>query len=413
MQWKSLVATLVTERSDPLVTPGEVAPHLHQIVGGNAFNFTMDPNVLDPAKASTCTTCRFAEDKSNYWTAVLFFKHPNGSYIRVPQMANHNTGPGIQAGGMTIYYFQPTPPTKNLNVTAFAPGFRMIVGHPMRRADDIPTASPEYRSTSYRCFDANDPGNSGVPGFPGDSFHLPNKPCAEGIRSNIYFPQCWDGVNLDSPDHSSHVAFPEGPASAGLQIFGTDCPASHPVRLPLLFIEINWDTRSFNDVSLWPTDGSQPFVFSMGDPTGFGQHADYLFGWEGDSLQRAMEVCTGGDGIPWNCPVLTTQDMETMNNCRQPNKIAEVVEDEYIQRLPGCNPLQEGPVSATLHPNDCGAQTTWVAAPTPVTAPPAIVTPPWPVCYDGPNPASNPLAPLCDSKPTMANSGPVVTPAPL
>ncbi|KAF5318930.1 hypothetical protein D9611_013661 [Ephemerocybe angulata] len=27
---------LVTERLDPLVTPGQVSPHLHQIVGGNA-----------------------------------------------------------------------------------------------------------------------------------------------------------------------------------------------------------------------------------------------------------------------------------------------------------------------------------------------------------------------------------------
>ena len=146
-------------------------------------------------------------------------------------------------------------------------------------------------------------------------------------HTNAY-NRCWDGVNLDSEDHASHVAFPEGPISAGLQIFGTDCPASHPVRLPLLFMEIIWDTRPFNDPALWPTDGSQPFVFSMGDPTGFGQHADYLFGWEGDSLQKAMEVCTGGDGIPWNCPVLTTQDMETMNNCRQPNKIEEIVESQ-------------------------------------------------------------------------------------
>ena len=36
-------------------------------------------------------------------------------------MANHNTGsPGIVSGGMTIYYFQPQPPTKDLNVVAFA-----------------------------------------------------------------------------------------------------------------------------------------------------------------------------------------------------------------------------------------------------------------------------------------------------
>ncbi|EAU87500.2 hypothetical protein CC1G_11719 [Coprinopsis cinerea okayama7 len=29
-------AQLVTERFDPLVTPGEVSPHVHQIIGGNA-----------------------------------------------------------------------------------------------------------------------------------------------------------------------------------------------------------------------------------------------------------------------------------------------------------------------------------------------------------------------------------------
>jgi hypothetical protein len=28
------------------------------------------------------------------------------------------------------------------------------------------------------------------------------KQCSGGIRTNIFFPQCWDGVNLDSPDHS-------------------------------------------------------------------------------------------------------------------------------------------------------------------------------------------------------------------
>jgi hypothetical protein len=33
--------------------------HVHQIVGGNAFNATMDK---DPATLATCTTCTFSED---------------------------------------------------------------------------------------------------------------------------------------------------------------------------------------------------------------------------------------------------------------------------------------------------------------------------------------------------------------
>ena len=80
---------LVVERTDPLVNPGmKYTPHLHQIVGGNAFNITMDPSI-DLAKTSTCTSCSFVQDKSNYWTAVMFFKAKNGTYIRVPQVSKY------------------------------------------------------------------------------------------------------------------------------------------------------------------------------------------------------------------------------------------------------------------------------------------------------------------------------------
>ena len=41
-------------------------------------------------------------------------------------------------------------------------------------------------------------------------------------------------------------------------------PSTHPVRIPMLFFETYWDTGIFKD--LWPTDGSQPLVLSMGDP---------------------------------------------------------------------------------------------------------------------------------------------------
>ena len=98
---------LVVERTDPLVNPGiKFTPHLHQIVGGNSFNVSMDPS-NDPAQLSTCTSCSFPQDKSNYWTAVMFFKHKNGSYIRVPQVGNGGPqGKLLQNGGLDIYYLQ-------------------------------------------------------------------------------------------------------------------------------------------------------------------------------------------------------------------------------------------------------------------------------------------------------------------
>ena len=51
---------------------------------------------------------------------------------------------------------------------------------------------------------------------------------------------------------------------SGIILMNGVCPPSHPVRIPMLFYETLWDTAQFSD--LWPEDGSQPFVFSMGDP---------------------------------------------------------------------------------------------------------------------------------------------------
>lgn len=54
---------LVVERTDPIVFPGTVfTPHVHQIVGGNSFNVTMDPATHDPATLSTCTSCSFIRE---------------------------------------------------------------------------------------------------------------------------------------------------------------------------------------------------------------------------------------------------------------------------------------------------------------------------------------------------------------
>ncbi len=108
---------LVVERTDPIVNPGQLyTPHLHQIVGGNSFNITMDPDKHDPAGMSTCTSCNFQEDTSNYWTAVLFFKAKNGTFRRVPQVGNGGPqGQLVNKGGLDIYYI---PSGK---VTAFKP----------------------------------------------------------------------------------------------------------------------------------------------------------------------------------------------------------------------------------------------------------------------------------------------------
>lgn len=92
------------------------------------------------------------------------------------------------------------------------------------------------------------------------------------------------------------------------------CPSSHPVRVPQLAYETMWNTTAFNDKSMWPTDGSQPFVWSTGENKGYSTHGDYVFGWKGDSLQKAMDsTCmfqNCGNGKP-----LKSQSMAQANKC--------------------------------------------------------------------------------------------------
>lgn len=309
---------LVVDRIDPLVNPGQApAPHLHQLVGGNALNITMDPSLDLPTQA-TCTTCTFSEDFSNYWTAVLYFKARNGTFKRVKTFANQYLEPAN--GGITVYYI---PPYDNKTpVTAFKKGFRMLVGAPERRKDE---KDHEARSLSFRCWEKNWGGEQGAPGAGKDTKFLPNRPCPGGIRANHFFPTCWDGVNLDSPDHKSHVSF----TASGSFESGGPCPASHPVKIPQILYEVAWDTTPFNDPNDWPEDGSQPFVFSMGDGTGYGTHGDYVFGWKDDSLQRAMDAFCGV-----NCPVLKTQTAQAGNRCTLKPNVVEPI-DQWLTELPG------------------------------------------------------------------------------
>ncbi|RYP34714.1 hypothetical protein DL767_004160 [Monosporascus sp. MG133] len=277
---------LVTEPLDPLVDPGKApSQHVHQIVGGNAFKPEMTGDV--PSQAS-CTTCEFADDFSNYWTAVLYFRARNGTFERVPQMPNQ----GFEAadGGMTSYY---TPSYNGQKVTAFQP--------------------PGTRT--------------------GETMEMPNRPCNYGIMANIRFPTCWDGKILGSPDHSSHVAYPE----SGTFESGGPCPTSHPVKISQLFYEVIWDTRQLNDPSIWPENGSQPFVWSYGDKTGYGNHGDYVFGWKGNALQVAMDTdCY----IP--CPQLRRQSFQTGNQCKVPRVTHEDI-DGWLTELPGGMPVTGAP----------------------------------------------------------------------
>ncbi|KAI0445207.1 hypothetical protein F4803DRAFT_571633 [Xylaria telfairii] len=311
---------LVVDRVDPLVNPGmKYTPHLHQIVGGNSFNVTMDPNTHDLA-SSTCTSCSFKQDKSNYWTAVMFYKARNGTYKRVPQTGNGGPqGKLINKGGLDVYYI---PSGK---VTAFKKGFRMLAGN---AANTDPNKTPKA-NICHRCWTGytDTPFVGGAPCTGSDTVDIPHSKSCKMIRQTIIFPTCWDGKNLDSPDHQSHVAYSSGSGATG----GGACPSTHPVKLPQIMYELMWDVREFADSSDFPTDGSNPFIYSM-NVGGSAAHGDYVFGWEGDTLQKAMD---NSCNLNTDCPRagITAQPESTYSACTMKQQAPESV-DGWLAALP-------------------------------------------------------------------------------
>ncbi|BGP53646.1 hypothetical protein JCM8202_003584 [Rhodotorula sphaerocarpa] len=308
--------SLVVERADPIVTPGQVAPHVHNFVGGSNVNLEVS---FDSLRQSDCTSCLVKQDLSAYWTPQLYFHWANGSFTNVDW-----TG-----AGLLIYYLQRYNEADTTNITAFPDGFRMLTGDPFKRSYEDSLTS---EAIGWNCLGA-DVAETRQP-------YLPPYNCPNGLRGEIRFPSCWDGVNLDSGDHFSHMAYPlvneVGP-----------CPASHPVRVVTLFYEMMYDVDSWKDLRSQAMNASQPFVLAFGDPTGYGWHGDFFNGWDRPVLQKAIDTCTDPSGIIEKCDVFDLYDYS--HQCHTTPAVDEDVLGT-LASLPGNNPVTGFGGMAPMYP---------------------------------------------------------------
>jgi Domain of unknown function (DUF1996) len=83
--------------------------------------------------------------------------------------------------------------------------------------------------------------------------------CADGLRLELMFPSCWDGIAFEVKDQKEHLVYPE-------LVMTGDCPQGFETRLPSLFYETIWNTNEFNGQT-------GQFVLSNGDPTGTYSHS--------------------------------------------------------------------------------------------------------------------------------------------
>ena len=248
---------------DPIVFPGRVgASHLHTFFGNTAVDGNSTPESVRTSGSSTCAGG--TANRSAYWAPSVV-----DTATGVPVISDAN--PVDRGHFLQVYYKTGFDGVLPATVQNFPVGLRMIAG-------SATSTGPQPKVVTYGCEEGSAPTVSHVTSFPR---------CAPGqiFKMSVEFPQCWDGVNLDSPDHKSHMSYGAGWPDKG-------CPASHPV--PLAQITQNYRYRV-------PAGGMATWRLSSDmyeGPAGYSGHADWMNGWDPAVFQRIIDNCYKGG---FNC----------------------------------------------------------------------------------------------------------------
>lgn len=349
--WRMECGISQVGRIDPIVAPDTISSHVHKLSGGSNININ---STFDSMQDSACTTCTIQADKSGYWTPILYYQKGDGTFQEV------------QNGETVVYYLGRGGSADGSPTMPFPKGLQILSGTPLARSYDNATMTwgnatfpprPVSDRTSFVCI-PDYSSNLQVPQTPNMAFDVwaaaagvptsqGNKVCKNGMRAQIQFPSCWDGVNLYKED-GSHMAYLS-------QIDNGACPPTHPKLFMHLFFEMYYDVYDIDT-----SDGGR-FVFAYGDPTGYGFHGDFLNGWDEQVLADAVDQCGVGNptGAIELCPPLAAVNQYTATiNCPLYAPFGQQLIDETVtgnigSKLPGCINIVDGPADATYADMTC------------------------------------------------------------
>jgi hypothetical protein len=181
------------------------AQHLHDYVGN--VSTTAYSTELDLALAGT--TCRNGDTSTYYWPVLGLLPGHYGGADHAG--AGHAGGPLLPAS--VVVRFLGNPRSKVLPMPRF---LRMITGDAKAATARASTAPP----AQWTCSGTRDRRTD----------RYPLCPPGQRVLRIFDFPNCWDGLRTDSPNHVSHVVFP---ATDG------GCPDS-TFPIPKLHIEVGY-----------------------------------------------------------------------------------------------------------------------------------------------------------------------------
>jgi len=224
---------------DPIVHPrAPGASHLHDFFGATEVNaFTRAASMVEGE-----TTCETQQDTAGYWAPALL----------------DGEGEPIEPIGSDAYY-RAAPGVDPAEVEPFPFGLTVIGG------DATATGPQDTAVVGWSC-GANPVRRETPP------------PCQDGnpLVLRVTFPDCWDGDDLTSADHLSHMARSDGDG----------CPDDHPVAVPQLELVVEYP--------VWGEQTGELYLASGNIETA---HADFYNAWDEEKLAEEVRYCIHADVV--------------------------------------------------------------------------------------------------------------------
>ncbi|MEO5495029.1 MAG: DUF1996 domain-containing protein [Sphingomonas sp.] len=261
--------------NDPIAYPGQPGKsHLHTFFG----NTLADANSTYASLRTTGnSTCNALPNRSAYW---------------VPAMMN-GSGKVVMPDYLAVYYkrMPASDPRSQTLATACVKlprGLRYIFGFNMLDPASTPT------DTSKRWWNCD--GAGAVSGhFASIKEALAGCPVGSRLGVVLVAPDCWNGKDLDSPDHRSHMAYRFYDGSGPNPV----CPKTHPYIVPQFQLGAWYTTDA--TASNWYLSSDRMPGMAPSAP-GTTAHADWFGAWEDSILDLwtancidKLLSCTGGD----------------------------------------------------------------------------------------------------------------------
>jgi hypothetical protein len=243
---------------DPIVFPGQPGrSHLHTFFGNTGADANSTAESLRETGNSTCRGG--VANRSSYW---------------IPTLIDIRTNSPLKPDQFIAYY-------KNgslgaANVQPLPAGLRMIAGNPT-------ATGPHPVSTSrWKCIGGPNKQNALYQSGIG------NCDVGASLIQEVFFPPCWDGINLDSPDHKSHMAYSVSVPNADGSGTHRACPKTHPVVLPSITLNASYTVREQDAPLRWRLSSD---VYDRSLPGGYSSHGDWFNGWRSDVSEAWAKSC--------------------------------------------------------------------------------------------------------------------------